>query len=327
MDYEIIATLGPASRTSDLWQAMLSAGATAFRLNTAHLTLAQLHDWLDQLQAFLASQDTPPPLVLDLQGSKWRLGQFAPFELTEGQSVTLLHASTTPQPGVLPVPHPDFFAAAVHASGSIVLNDAKIRLTLESVQLNTLQARVLQGGPITPNKGITFTASEHRIESLHQKDQAILASTQSLPFVRYAISYVRDAAEVDHYRSLLGPTAYLIAKIERQPAVDEASQMRAADALWLCRGDLGAELGMPGMAAATHRFSGRVPSLPIPAIMAGQVLEHMTTQPTPTRSEVCYLYDTLTRGYGGFVLSDETAIGLHPVESCQAAALFREPIK
>ncbi len=42
-DYEIIATLGPASAAPAVWQAMLAAGATAFRLNTSHMTLEQLH--------------------------------------------------------------------------------------------------------------------------------------------------------------------------------------------------------------------------------------------------------------------------------------------
>ena len=58
--------------------------------------------------------------------------------------------------------------------------------------------------------------------------------------------------------------------------------------------------------------------------MAGQFLEHMTQAPYPTRSEVCYLYEALARGYRGFVLSDEVAIGQYPIESCRAAAMFRE---
>jgi pyruvate kinase len=47
--------------------------------------------------------------------------------------------------------------------------------------------------------------------------------------------------------------------------------------------------------------------------MAGQVLEHLATHAVPTRSEVCHLFDLVTRGYSGFVLSDETAIGVDPV--------------
>jgi pyruvate kinase len=97
----------------------------------------------------------------------------------------------------------------------------------------------------------------------------------------------------------------------------------SADELWLCRGDLGAELGPRAMAEAVHRFSEQVTGLSVPSIMAGQVLEHMTESSTATRSEVCYLFDTLQKGYRGFVLSDETAIGQNPVAACEVAAIWR----
>jgi pyruvate kinase len=43
------------------------------------------------------------------------------------------------------------------------------------------------------------------------------------------------------------------------------------------------------------------------------VLEHLTRHGSPTRAEVCHLFDLTSRGYAGFVLSDETAIGKDPV--------------
>ena len=76
MKYEIIATLGPASQPQSTWSSMLAAGATAFRLNTSHLELKQLWLWLERLEPFLAACQVRPALTLDLQGSKWRLGQF-----------------------------------------------------------------------------------------------------------------------------------------------------------------------------------------------------------------------------------------------------------
>lgn len=322
--YEIFATLGPASAGEITWRSLINAGATAFRLNTSHLTLPQLDDWLSRLEPFLKEQSPHISITLDLQGSKWRLGAFSAFDLREGETITLRRADSADRPGVLPVPHADFFQAAPFSGSEIVLNDAKVRLEVTGIDGEAITARVTQGGPIAPNKGITFTASEYRKERLSEKDRAIFDRTSSSPRIRYAISYIRDAAEMARYRSLFGPAAYLIAKLERGPAVEQAEQIAPfVDALWLCRGDLGAELGLPGMAAASATFSARVPALNNPCIMAGQVLEHMTVSPTPTRSEVCYLYDTLARGYRGFVLSDETAIGRYPVESCRAAAMFR----
>jgi pyruvate kinase len=81
-------------------------------------------------------------------------------------------------------------------------------------------------------------------------------------------------------------------------------------------------MGLRAMAEAVHVFSSTLGSLPVPVLLAGQVLEHMTGHPTPTRSEICHLYDALERGYAGVVLSDETAVGRHPVESVRFARLF-----
>jgi pyruvate kinase len=323
MDYQIVATLGPASSGAATWEAMLAAGVTAFRLNTSHLSLPAVRTWVERIQIYFSSQEKVAPLVLDLQGSKWRLGDFTPCILEQGQRVGLIFADATHQPGELPVPHADFFSAAPQFGQEILVNDARIRLRLETVNPQRLTAAVVQGGEVSPRKGITVSGA-YRTESMNDKDRAIVEETKDLGFVRYAISYLRDAREMSRYREICGRFTYLIAKIERRPAVDEASGIaQVADELWLCRGDLGAELGMQAMAEAVHRFSSLPGQVKTPVLMAGQVLEHMTQHSLPTRSEACYLYDTLAQGYAGFVLSDETAVGKYPLESCRWAAMFR----
>ncbi len=280
---------------------------------------------LERLRNFYDLAGRALPVVIDLQGSKWRLGQIGIHELSVGQSVQLVLAQSSQRADVLPVPHADFFAAAPESSREIRLNDAKVLLEVESVQAESIQARVIQGGPIAARKGITYAASDFRSEGINEKDRAILHATRQYPFVRYAISYVKNAVEMAAYRKRIGATTYLVAKLERGLAIQEAEAIAAeSDELWLCRGDLGAELGLVEMAQATHRFSAGVHAIPIPVMLAGQVLEHMASHPTPTRSEVYCLYDALAQGYQGFVLSDEAAVGQYPVESCRAAALFEK---
>jgi pyruvate kinase len=325
MDYQIVATLGPSSNDEAAWKAMIAAGVTAFRLNTSHLSLPAVRTWLDRIRAYRSSFENNTPLILDLQGSKWRLGDFTPCYLKQGQRIDLILADTSHRRGVIPVPHADFFSAAQGSSEEIQLNDARIRLKIESFSPDRLTISVIQGGKISPRKGITASGA-FRNESLSDKDRVILEETSSLDFVRYAISYVKDAQEMARYRFLCGRAAYLIAKIERQSAVDDAPGIEnVADELWLCRGDLGAELGIRAMAETVHRFSLMPDQLKVPVLMAGQVLEHMVEHSLPTRSEACYLYDTLTCGYTGFVLSDETAMGKYPLESCRWAAMFKNP--
>jgi pyruvate kinase len=106
-----------------------------------------------------------------------------------------------------------------------------------------------------------------------------------------------------------------VAKLEQPEALERIEDIiGGSDAAWLCRGDLGAEVGLArlpvlqrGLLDATL---GRTPVL-----VAGQVLHHMTTSPRPTRSEVCHVGDLVERGVAGFVLSDETATGGHGPEA------------
>jgi len=330
LDYDIIATLGPSSNTKIMWERMASAGVTGFRLNTSHLTHAQLSSWLEELNPFLES--TGLALVLDLQGSKWRLGNFHPFELLKDQQVEFKLAEETELPNVLPVPHPDFFQAALLSISSLssqsythlTLNDAKISLQINVANNETVKARVDQGGVISPRKGIVIMGSDFRIENVSGFDQSVIMATRNIPFVKYAISYIKDAVEMEKYRSVLGKSLFIIAKLERQSAINEAYKIaECANELWLCRGDLGAELAMSELARQVFQFSNHIPAIRVPVLMAGQMLEHMTEHVAPTRSEICYLFDTLRRGYKGVVLSDETAIGRYPLESCQTAALFK----
>ena len=323
MNYEIIATLGPASTRPEIWSGMLAAGATAFRLNTSHLSLPALLDWIEQLSRFNQLQPRKLPVVLDLQGSKWRLGSLTPFQLEPGETVRLVLAEESQQLGTLPVPHPDFFHAAGLCDGEIQINDAKTRLFIDEVRPDEIRARVITGGVISSNKGITLPSSPYRMESMGDKDRAILQETGEIPFIRYALSFIKDAAELGFFRRELGSHAYLVAKIERVDAVRDLRAIAdASNEVWLCRGDLGAEAGLVAMAQLVSEVTAQVKELSVPVMMAGQVLEHMTAQPAPTRSEVCYLYDSLQSGYSGFVLSDETAIGQYPVESCREAAAW-----
>lgn len=322
MNYQIVATLGPASSEIESWSSMLQSGVSGFRLNTSHLSVNQLPDWIDNLTQ-IGRPDIP--LILDLQGSKWRLGMFSEFELRAGQIVILVHAADEEKANTLPVPHADFFGAAALSNGIIILNDAKSRLQIERLESGRIEARVIQGGWIASRKGITFESTGYRQESLPEKDQQIIAQTRHLDYIRYAVSYIRDAQEMAHYRRSIGAGAYLIAKLERGAAVAEAPAIaEIADELWLCRGDLGAEIGLAAMARTVTQFSRIVAQLKRPVYLAGQLLEHMTHFPNPTRSELCYIYEAIHYGYAGIVLSDETAIGKYPLESCRMAALFQK---
>lgn len=326
MEYQIVATLGPATARPETWLELRDAGATHFRLNTSHLLPEETEEWLTRLSETFG--DDLSPVVLDLQGSKWRIGDITTRTVAPGDSVTLAYRRDTiledSLPGVLPVPHRDFFRALEEADGTVLLNDAKVELRVDTLREYQAFCRVVRGGHLESRKGVTVPGSAYRSEGLQDRDLDIVNRTRGHTRVAYALSYVRDATEMRAFRNDLSPDVRSIAKIERREALSDAPAIaREAEELWLCRGDLGAEVGAEEMARSVHEFSSRLPEIGRPTLLAGQVLEHMTRHPEPTRSEVCHLYDALAFGFRGVVLSDETAVGFHPVEACKAAALFR----
>ncbi|MGE5354142.1 MAG: pyruvate kinase [Acidobacteriota bacterium] len=324
MQYNITATIGPASDSEAIWREMISLGVTSFRLNTSHMEAVETEEMVKRVLEFCSKEKFDVPVILDLQGSKWRIGTIEPHELKEGETVELRISETSEDKNYLPVPHEDFFRAARVSGKEIVLNDAKAVLGVETINNNFIRARVTKGGPVSSRKGITFSSSHFRSESLKKKDQEIIRSTARYKNVRYAVSYLKDAEEMKRYRGFIGEGAYIIAKLEREEALQDAQRiMDYCNELWLCRGDLGAELGLKKMAEAAADFSSIIKDITRPVILAGQVLEHMAYHAEPTRSEITCIYEALQKGYKGIVLSDETAVGKYPIDACRTAAMFK----
>jgi pyruvate kinase len=177
---------------------------------------------------------------------------------------------------------------------------------------------VQRPGVLLARKGLNRI--EHPIElvDLAETDQQTVSRCLSVPGVDFAVSFASDGTEAAWIRRR-APDRRVILKVEREEALVHLDALAAhADELWICRGDLGAQLGLSNMANAVARIEPR--RYAVPVLMAGQVLEHLTQHDQPTRSEVCHLVGLISHGYAGVVLSDETAIGIAPLNATRWAA-------
>ena len=305
---EIVATLGPASFTKA--RELARAGATSLRLNASHLSPEDL-----ARRAAQAREGAPDlPLVVDLQGAKMRVGDIADRAVAVGARVRF--AAEAARPGDVPLPHPELFAAA-GPGVTLGCDDGRLRFAVRACGEGWLEAEALVAGVLRSRKGVNLLDHPVRLSGLAPADAARLEVVRALPRLQVAWSFTLDGREAAWVRERV-PGAFVVAKVERREAVDSLAEIAArVDALWVCRGDLGEQLG-PG---ALGRFVGSLSpaDLACPVLMAGQVLEHLTEHAEPTRSEVCHLSDLLARGYAGIVLSDETAIGRHPVHAVEQA--------
>jgi pyruvate kinase len=214
--------------------------------------------------------------------------------------------------GTIPLPHPEIFQA-VTGGDTLSSDDDRLRFRIEAVHGDSLQAVSLTRGALRSRKGINVLEHPIVLEDISPRDHACIRLTAGLGGISYAFSFMRDGTEASWIRRH-APGCAVIGKVERREAAQNVHEMAGlVDALWICRGDLGAQLGPAGLARWISSYEPRAERCPV--LMAGQVMEHLTRHAEATRTEVCHLFDLASCGYAGFVLSDETAIGRDPVHA------------
>jgi pyruvate kinase len=314
----IIATLGPASARPEAVETLRRAGADEVRLNGSHLDAGGLARFVS---AAIGGGFRAEEMVLDLQGGKTRIhGMDAPAELLEGMEV-LLAPSPPPRRRdatlVLPVDRPELLEA-LEPGDTVRIDDGRLTFEVTGVSGGTARARALGAGPVSDRKGLALVGREVPLPPrLLDTDSKLVETALELGVGTLAVSYAATPGVLQAAREVAStsrgsasrPT--LVAKLEQPEALDRIEGLVAgSDTVWLCRGDLGAEVGLARLPALQRRLLdatlGRTP-----VFVAGQVLHHMTVSPRPTRSEVCHIGDLVDRGVAGFVLSDETATGEH----------------
>ena len=109
----------------------------------------------------------------------------------------------------------------------------------------------------------------------------------------------------------------LIAKIEKPQAAERAEEIieAAGSGIMIARGDLGVELPIEEVPGAQKRLIALAGRASKPAITATQMLATMVRASRPTRAEVTDVANAIYDGTDAVMLSEETAIGDHPVEA------------
>jgi pyruvate kinase len=305
----LVVTLGPSSTGKEA--ELASSGATHFRLNASHLNLERLSEYIASAQ----SRAPQVEIIVDLQGAKMRLGDFEPRVVSVGQCVSFVLAEATSTEQV-PLPHSEPYAVLM-PDDVISLDDGRLSATVQSVHSNRIEVRMQSEGQLRPRKGFNRAVHPVALDSLTARDIEIIKVAHAAGCRCFAVSFVGDGRECEWVRQQVTPVE-VIAKIERQDALTQIDRIaRCSDTLWICRGDLGAQLGSAALGRSVAKIAPG--SFAVPVLMAGQVFEHLTEHRSPTRSEICHLYDLLDRGYAGIVLSDETAIGCDPVNAVRVA--------
>lgn len=326
---KIVCTIGPASASAEVLESMIGEGMDVARLNFSHGTPEE-HRHTARLVRKLSDGAGRPVAVLgDLAGPRIRVGKMGEGSmLTTGSTVTLTPRDLVGSGGVIPVSYSGL-ARDVTAGDAILLADGSLELRVEEQRGNDLVCRVVVGGPLASHKGVNVPMRALSLPSLTEKDVRDLSFAVSNEFDMVAQSFVQSPEDIDAARAVMqdeGRVLPIIAKVERKGALDRIEDIiTAADGAMVARGDLGVEIPLAKVPEIQKRIIDHARRLARPVITATQMLQSMVTSPQPTRAEATDVYNAVLDGTDAIMLSEETAVGQHPVEAVRfLAAIARE---
>ena len=326
---KIVCTLGPAVGSYDDVLELVRSGMDVARLNLSH------GDHADHLTAYQhvrrASDETGRAVCVfaDLQGPKIRLGRFAdgPVDLAVGDRLTITTDDVVGTAERVSTTHVGL-PGDVDAGDTILVDDGKVSLRVLSVEGSDVHTECVVPGPVSNNKGLNLPGVAVSVPALSDTDADDLRWALRTGVDMVALSFVRNAADVDDVRAIMaeeGVTVPVIAKIEKPQAVENLQEIVVAfDAIMVARGDLGVELPLEQVPLVQKRAVEIARRNAKPVIVATQVLESMIGSPRPTRAEAADAANAVLDGADAIMHSGETSVGKFPFEAVRTMARIIE---
>ena len=327
---KIVCTIGPATSSETDLRALIEAGMNVARLNFAHGDHAQHGAVLARIRALAERLDAPVAVLQDLAGPKVRIGTVPDGSITleAGQRFVLTSDPVEGSTARVSVSYANL-PREVQVDDGLLLADGTIQLRVERVTEVDIHCRVLVGGRLGSRKGVNVPSGLFGLPILSEKDLHDLrfGLEQGVDYV--GLSFVRSVEDVHAARAhieALGGHVPVIAKIETQAALDHFDAIAdLADGIMIARGDLSLETPFARVPVVQKQLIAKANRRAKPVITATQMLYSMVSSPQPTRAEVADVANAILDGSDAVMLSEETAVGEHPVRAVEVmVAIARE---
>lgn len=318
---KITASIGPSCESEAVLRQMILGGVNMCRINFSHDVGDVQGQKIDAIRRISRDLDIPVGILVDLQGPKHRIGNFATEEkypISVGQTFTF---DSDPTPGNserVYLPDGDVLNS-LNVGERILLNDGKIEMRITDVQPGSARAVVVRGTEIWSRRGFNLPDTDVKTSVLTQKDRTDLeyALTKNPDWV--AVSFVQRVEDIVEVRDFItertSAPVKIMAKIERKNAVERISEIAAAaDGVMIARGDLAVELPYEQVPAISRHIIRECRRLNRPVIMATQMLGSMVASEFPTRAEISDVANAAYLRVDSTMTSEETTIGANPLK-------------
>ena len=319
---KILATLGPATYDVEAIKQLILAGVDGVRLNLSHGTYDFFEEIFNSIHTACLEENSPLAVLVDVQGPKIRIGELEQpsINLITGNSIEITIEDIKGSEKIISTSYKKLVDDA-KIGDPILINDGLIRLKVVQKKSKSLVCEIVNGGILTPKKGMNLPGMNLSTPSITEKDFNDLEFVLKHRVDYIALSFVRSANDVFELKNWLaakGKTMPVIAKIEKKEAVDNLTEIiNASDGVMVARGDLGVELPPQEVPVLQKSIIKQCNALGKLVITATQMLESMINSPIPTRAEASDVANAVWDGTDVVMLSAETSVGKFPFRTVQ----------
>ena len=322
---KIIATLGPATSSTDVIKKIIKEGVDVLRINFSHSSHDEADALIKVIRKINSELNTNTSILADLQGPKLRIGEIIKgTSLNVGSELKIKTGKEFVGDNKVIFVNYESLPKDIVEGEKILIDDGKIILKVTGTnKKDQIKAEVIQGGEVSSSKGFNLPNTNISQPALTDKDieDAIFSAKQNVDWI--ALSFVRHASDVKSLIKLIEKNTDhripVIAKIEKPEGVKNIDEiMKYASGIMVARGDLGVEIDAAEVPLIQKKLVYKAKKARIPVIIATQMMESMMESLNPNRAEVNDVANSVMDGADAVMLSGETSVGEHPVEVVQA---------
>jgi len=320
--FQIIATIGPASRNLAVIKKLIQSGMTMARLSFLHDTLSEHARTVSVVREACDQLGGHVPILQDLRGPKLRVAR-GYVKLARGQTVTLIpDTQVSDFKGDAPyISLTDEIHQHVKEGDLVLINNGVIQLVVKEVCNLSTMCKVKHGGIVKAEKGVNLPMTDLPTKAFTEKDKEDLAFCFQHQLEWVALSFVESASDIIELREWIQKQnpermPLVMSKIETRAAIENLRDIaEVSDTVMVARGDMALEISFAKLPLLQKRIISECRSLGKPVIVATGFMDSMCQRCVPSRAEVMDVANAFLDGATGILLSQETAVGRYPVET------------
>jgi len=314
---KIIATISNHMCDIPLLEQLFAAGMNVVRMNTAHQTLEEALEVIQNVRAV----SERIALMVDTKGPEIRITEMQEeIPVKCGDIISVRGNKNESSSDECLFVNYDDFVEDMSSGDRILIDDGDIELCVVDKSDDSLTCEVKNDGSIKSRKGINLPSVKIKsLPSLSEKDKAFIAfaAEQNIDFIAH--SFVRRKEDIIAIQKILDEKkspVKIIAKIENQEGVDNIDEiLDHCFGVMVARGDLAIEIPAERIPIIQKELVRKCIHRRKPVIIATQMLQSMVDSPRPTRAEVSDVANACLDHTDAIMLSGETANGKYPVEA------------